>query len=335
MNAYQIELRVERARRSGIRSKDLTTALEIYARLTPLHDRTNTNEILYWQERYNSVFDDELYLFLIYVDDEVAGYAQCLHFKSKRIVVLDYVIIEPSRQNAGLYILVLQAIVRHFSNAATIDFFVTELTKLAGQHRLSPEEFYWQETLKLTGFKTAHAPYKQPPLGLDNYESDSPGYLLILPTSSADAILRETYISIVHLIYFDHYFRWYEPFLAETKATYSDVLRKNLSEIESELASRELIQLNGTKGAISSTALPEIVGSLEPKRAGWIYFVASLVIFGMFLLVPLISPLSFPNLITAAFITYAIVITFFYLRTQGGILPLFSSLQKLSKLFDK
>src|SRR5262245_44802451 len=181
MSVYDVQVRIERPRRISGRSKELVTALEIYSRLTPLHDRTNTNEILYWHERYNSTFEDELQLFVVYVDHEIAGFVECLHFKARRTVVIDYVTIEPSRRDVGLYVLVLQAIVRHFTNAATIDFFVTELTKTVGQERLSPEEFLWQETLKLTGFKTAHAPYKQPKLGPDNYESDSAGYLVIMP----------------------------------------------------------------------------------------------------------------------------------------------------------
>ena len=302
MDVYELKLRIEHLPRLGSRTKEFAAALSIYSRLTPLHDRTEINEIIYWGERYNTTFTDELAHFLIYVGQELVGFAQCVHFKKRNVVVIDYITIEDKRHDIGLYVLSLEMITRHFTSKANIDFFVTELTKPLGQEKLSADEFHWQETLKLTGFKTAQAPYQQPKLGLENYESDRPGYLIILPTNPADAISKDTYISIVRLIYFDHYFRWYEPFLDQAKSTYSDALQKTLLAIEQKIRDRETVKLNGTKGA--STGRHEVDQSdndqLKPRHAAIAYLLFFLILFSIFIVVPLISTISFSNVATAA-----------------------------------
>jgi hypothetical protein len=335
MSSYEIKLRLEGVPQTG-RIKELASALNIYSHLTPIHDRTDTNEIIYWSERYNKSFDDELVQFIIYADQEIIGFSQCVHFKSRNIVVIDYVTIDEKGHDIGLYVLALQIIIRHFLASANVDFFVTELTKPLEQEKLSADEFHWQETLKLTGFKTAQAPYRQPKLGLENYESNRPGYLVILPTDDADTILKETFISIVRLIYFDHYFRWYEPFLKGSKATYTELLQKNISEIEEQLEGRPLIRLNGTKGASSAYGFEAAENERnKSKNTGLIYLACFAVLLSLFIALPLFTSISFSNLTTSVAMSYAVIMTFIFLRNRTELAGLFDQFQKIRNIFGK
>ena len=59
-------------------------------------------------------------------------------------------------------------------------------------------------------------------------------------------VLKKTIVHLIHTIYFDHYLRWYSPFLNDSGA-YERQLRERLEEIEKSLGDCEDIEVNGMK----------------------------------------------------------------------------------------
>jgi len=94
------------------------------------------------------------------------------------------------------------------------------------------------------GFSVAHCEYFQPPLGLDNPQSDMRAFLMVWAHGHPEGIKRETLLSIVGAIFFDHYERWYEPFIPNL-SEYHRTLKSRLAHLESSIPAKLDVILNG------------------------------------------------------------------------------------------
>lgn len=245
----------------------LSEALAVYVKSVPYYERTATNEITYWFERYNTKFDDKLLLFAFSQNDVIIGFAEIVHFVSEKILVVDYFTVgNDSESNSSLSEFIEQA--RAFTEKLGIeyDFIVTELSYNWQSEEPGEVEKIWIAVLKMHGFKLAKASYSQPPLGIDNHESGRPGALMIYSRMPADHIRSETYLLIVDTIYIKHYLRWYEPFLGKGFAGYKSRIRSGQAKIKSQLADVDLVALNGSKHIVTQhRRLPEIAGKDSPQ----------------------------------------------------------------------
>ena len=58
---------------------DFVKALGIYAQYTPVSERIDSNEIVFWNERYNQAYSpDRLLLFGLQVNSEIVGFAEAV-----------------------------------------------------------------------------------------------------------------------------------------------------------------------------------------------------------------------------------------------------------------
>ena len=86
--------------------------------------------------------------------------------------------------------------------------------------------------LQMEDFRIAEVLYRQPKLGLDNYESNFDFQLMIKSKQSIPFLKKETYLSIVHDIYFEHYYSWYKVVDSLRSAEYKSHLEKEYEQIQ-------------------------------------------------------------------------------------------------------
>jgi len=85
---------------------------------------------------------------------------------------------------------------------------------------------------------------------LDDAESEMRGDLLIYSSSELERIRTDTYLSIVHTIYYRYYERW-QSVVPEVPGSYRKHLDRLYSLIQSELGRKQSIVLNGHKVVLS------------------------------------------------------------------------------------
>jgi len=100
--------------------------------------------------------------------------------------------------------------------------------------------------LKLQGFHVVHAPYFQPRLLLDDPESEMRADLLIYCSGGIERLRVETYLAIVHAIYFKYYLPWNCGILEDAQG-YESHLKQVFAKIGSSLQGKNTIAVNGHK----------------------------------------------------------------------------------------
>lgn len=233
-------------------SQALIDALDIYLRNTSPTVRTPTNEIEYWANTYNKIFQnekDELMIFAFYKNNIVIGYAQMVYFYRTRLLVVDHIAIEEGfRCGFGAFFELIEQLKRYVSQRKLeVNSVVTEIAYHSDTEEPRQDSRVMIRLLKIVGFSVAKARYTQPLLGMYNYETQTRAVLMFLRQDPAKTIKIETYMDVVHTIYYKHYMRWYAPFPETDQKKYRTHLDRLYSEIESSTTGK-IVVLNGTAG---------------------------------------------------------------------------------------
>lgn len=189
------------------KSEDFISALDIYTNEMPSELRTSSNEIIYWIDNYNKLFEDNLLIFGFYENDKIIGFSQCLYFKKESFITIDYFVILSSHRGNHSFQMII-ALLKEFLKAYKFEynFIVTEV-ELKNKSLL--------QLLKMNGFGEIQSKYFQPSLGINNHDSLIEARLLYFPAYEDRVIRKETYKMIVETIYNNHYIRWYNEFFTE------------------------------------------------------------------------------------------------------------------------
>lgn len=262
----------------------LVKALAIYHANTPHLELTSTNEIQYWAEKYNTSFDDQLFLFSFECNEDIIGFAQCVYFSSAEIVVLDYMSMEESYKTVGSFFIFYEQIKSFLTQEGIqYNYMVSELLK-DSEENFTESSDVWRTMMALENFRVIDAPYEQLQLGKNKFDTQLPGRLMIAVESGTESIRRETYLMIVNTLFFDHFVRWYEPFLTEEENIgYRTSATKKFNIIRSAINSQERISLS----AIAPMSLP--TGSIKTNKAPTVRFIAVESISYVILLVVLLA----------------------------------------------
>lgn len=257
MSSSQSSYRLKRFLNS--RDPDFTSALLVYVRNTPANIRTDTNEIVYWLDNFSAKFKDNFYVFGFYRNHQLVGYAQAAYFWEERVIVLDYIAIDQAYRGNNVFYEFVDHLRRYLEDMhPEYRYGVTEVIYGSGQQVPSQANRLTIRLLKLQGFKVIRAPYYQPRLMLDDAESETQGDLLIYSTSHLDWIRTETYLSIVHTIYYKHYLRW-KSVIPDPKNDYKKHLDNLYSKIKSAAGKKQMIPVNGHKVVLSATRRKPVV----------------------------------------------------------------------------
>lgn len=219
-------------------------ALDVYRRSVPRNEKTNTNEIIWCLDNSTCFKKCKLFFFGLELNNKIIGYSEIALVRAPRYITIDYLVIDEKYKTHSAFYTFLLLIVQYFTNIKLdYDFIGIELlTDDSGM--LSKEELSEYE---LEGFHVVNTLYVQPCLELNNYDSQHEAILLIYQRNTSNKkINRNTYLDIVHAIYFDYYFEWDSHFYKseEEKIKSYSKLKETYDKIKDSLKEESII-LNG------------------------------------------------------------------------------------------
>lgn len=296
--------------------KDFIKALRIYLNSTPPVSKTDTNEITAWIDSPNKNSTTNLLFFGFYFNDTIIGYAEIAYVKTKRILILDYLVINPTYMSNSSFSTFFFLLLGHFEkNDVDYDYIVTEILVKYNEMDVEKDRIRLFEN---ENFKVIHALYIQPLLEINNLESNTEALLMLYQRSSSSVSLRkETYLKIVKSIYFDHYHIWDSLFLKddnEKNENYNKLivdLKKIETSIGSDVLSDDGIKLNGYKNKLinNNVLLPD--SSTKTIKSAFTFTI----IYVLIIILILLGLQEFLNLNitlnTIIFTTVAIIIILF------------------------
>jgi hypothetical protein len=252
MTSFRSSYRLKRFTSS--RDPDFAAALLIYIRNTPANVRTDTNEITYWLDEFSAKFGDDFYVFGFYRDRELVGYAEAAYLREERLIAFDYLTLDEAYRRNNVFYEFVDHLKRYLENEhPEYRYAVAEITYGPNQQYPSQESRLRTRLFKLQGFKVIRAPYYQPRMELDDPESEMKADLLIYSTADLEKLRTETYLSIVHAIYYKYYLRW-DSIVPDTTDAYKKHLDELYSRIKAGVRKRQTIPVNGHKTILPTTS---------------------------------------------------------------------------------
>ena len=246
MAAPEVRYSLQRIRSARQDGALLGRALAIYEANTPRLEATASNEMLWWVDRYNREYSDELFIFALMINGEVVGFSECLHFYEEEFVILDYMTIAESKKSVASFFQFFELIKTYFD---TIElryrFIVAELVREHDGALTASSEF-WKAMMALERFRLADADFVQLQLGRTRFETKLPARLLFSSDADITSLTRQTYLMVVRTVIMRHYTRWYRPFFSDAEAdSYALAAGAAVDSIERALGTRQRIELSG------------------------------------------------------------------------------------------
>ena len=252
MTSVRSSYRLKRFRNS--RDPDFAAALLIYVRNTPASIRTDTNEITYWLDEFTAKFGDDFYVFGFYRGRELVGYAEAAYLKDEHLIALDYLTIDEAHRRNNVFYEFVDHLKRYLENDhPEYRYAVAEITYGPNQQYPSPESSLRTRLFKLQGFKVIRAPYYQPRMMLDDPESEMKADLLIYSTENLENLQTDSYLSIVHTIYYKYYLRW-DSVVPDPTDAYKTHLDELYSRIKASIGRKRMIPVNGHKTILATSS---------------------------------------------------------------------------------
>lgn len=225
----------------------ITDALKLYSEYTEPAYRTDTREILHWIDKFNKVYEDSFFILGLYFNNVLIGFSELAYFFQEKTVIIDYIVIKSDYRGNNTFYQFMEGI-REFLITEGILFDYTIVQVGYFNEKLEPPESskLWIRLLKMSHFGVVKCKYYLPRLGMNNFESEMKGVLMLYSKNETNQIRKETFFQIVRAVYFKYYLRWYSEFLDEnSKIQYSKDLFDLVSIMEKELFKKKYIDING------------------------------------------------------------------------------------------
>lgn len=317
------------------KDEDYIEALTIYSDYTPLSVKTDTSDITYWLDRYKEKFiEDKFFVFGLYEDESIIGFSQLVYFKHTKLIMIDYMAIDEKRRaNSAFYS--FTDLIRHELKDLRLDinFIVTEIEYDKSKKKPTENGTIMIRLLKQSGFGVLKAEYFQPKLGFNNTESAPCAVLMIDVRNTNDFISKESYLKIIHTIYFNHYLRWYTPILKkEELSRYKKELNELYEKIENQLANKSKIDINGYKNIFDNQTPIDI----EKKGMKFGAFSLIIIIFATIFIMSIAKYFGTSALEAFLYvlITTAVYFLLHHVSTGKGLVE-FEKIWSMIKFFDK
>lgn len=266
--------------------------LRIYNDTTPYDIKTNTNEMSRWLTADLNSSTFELLLFVLYSNSDVIGLAMLSYIPKYQLVIYDYIAIKNEyRINAVLfsYINLIQNYM--CQGNYNIAYYVVEISNKNAGKSIDKESRLFKKLICLEGFGQINVKYQTLPLGLEHHESSFEAFLYVKSNDDLTSISKETFLDIVHAIYYEYYLTWYTPFLTPEKLKMFkeesidrcyNMLKENLSEkIQLKIEYADCPMLGNVMDEKTFGHLP----SSQKEHVGRYILTAILVIVGPILLI--------------------------------------------------
>lgn len=218
------------------KDKDFTKALKIYNDTIPADTKTSTSEIIYFADHADSQVGREMYFFGLYTSGNVVGFVEAGYLFATKTIIIDYIVLKDEYRLNSVFYPLFSLIQRYFSEQMIdYDYIATEVSSKCPEQSVDSESFFSKKMLQMEDFRTADILYRQPRLGLTNLESNFDFQLMLRSAQPITSMRKETYLAIVHDIYFEHYFSWYEMFDKERSQEYKAHLEDEYKRIQHQV----------------------------------------------------------------------------------------------------
>lgn len=225
---------------SSSKDKDYSKALMIYNNTIPVDTKTSTNEITYFTDHANIQPGREMYFFGLYVDDIVVGFVAAGYLLATKTIIIDYIVLKDEYRLNSVFYPLFSLIQRYFSeHMVDYDYIATEVSSKCPEQSVDSESFFSKKMLQMEDFRIVDALYRQPRLGMSNSESNFDFQLMLRSAQPIMIIKKETYLSIVRDIYFEHYYPWYDIFDSEHSQEYRTHLEGEYNLIKQQVEKLE------------------------------------------------------------------------------------------------
>jgi hypothetical protein len=318
----------------GSKDKDFVQALSIYSKYAHSSTRTDTREITYWLDNYGNEAGDKFYVTGFYVGEVLVGYAEFAYIRGDRLLIFDYLIIEKGYRKNNVFFEFVEHL-RRFVEYERLEFkyAVAEVGYLS--YGTTPSEQCQQlvRLFKTAGGKVVRAPYYQPRLGVDDYESEMPAVLMLFSNSDVEQIPRATFISIVKCIYYKHYVRWFSIH-KETAEPYRESIDVLIKKIEKETDKMKTVRLNGQKPLPDESSGPPV-----PREARILNFAIPSLLFVVLLTYFMLRlrEIYDISILAVAFLYLLALVSFFSVMSvfSKNAMKVFSKLLVVLKVFSR
>ena len=231
-----IEIEFSIKRFSSSKDKDFAKALIIYNDTIPVDTKTSASEIIYFADHASIQSSREMYFFGLYANRNVIGFVESGYLFSTKTIIIDYIVLKDEFRLNSVFYPLFSLIQRYFSeHMLDYDYIATEVSTKLPEQSVDAESFFSKKMLQMEDFRIVDALYRQPRLGLDNLESNFDFQLMIRSAQSMVSIKKNTYLSIVRDIYFEHYYAWYDVFDHERSEEYSRHLEHEYGLIKQQV----------------------------------------------------------------------------------------------------
>lgn len=215
------------------KAKDFVKALMLYNDTIPVDIKTSSNEIMYFCDHCSIQPKRIMYFFGLYCDNHLVGFVETGYLKTTKTIIIDYIVLKEEYRLNSVFYPLFSLIQRYFSeNMIDYDYIATEVSTKCPEQSVDAESFYSRKMLQMEDFRIAEVLYRQPRLGLDNLESNFDFQLMVKSKQSISFLKKETYLAIVHDIYFEHYYPWYEVFDKNRSTEYKNHLEKEYNKVK-------------------------------------------------------------------------------------------------------
>jgi hypothetical protein len=263
----RLENRYEIKRILKSTDEDYIKALAIYHESTPVDIKTDTNEITYWLDKNESPKKIELFVFVLYLDNQIIGFAMLCYSISKKVLIYDYIALKDKYRVNVAYFSYMSLIDSFFlKNGYKINFSVVEISNKNAGKDIDKESRIFHKLLCMEGFGVIDMQYVTLPLGIDDYESSFDAYLYFKKTGDTTSnINNETVRNIVKAIYYDYYETWYSKFLdAGELIEYNKKINSCYKSIEENINSVKTLEVINPECVLPAISKCEPTGGHLP-----------------------------------------------------------------------
>ena len=157
-------------------------ASEIYRRTTPRDQKTNVREINYWVDHCKKFAMGELFFFGLKANNLVIGYAELAYIKQERLLIIDYINLDPDyKSNSNFYSFYMLIVNYMDKHGIDYDYITKEIFRKSKEEEIRREDVRQYE---LENFKVINSLYIQPQLETINVESMRDALIMLYTRAS-------------------------------------------------------------------------------------------------------------------------------------------------------
>ena len=226
-------------------SPDFIDSLGVYAQSTGPTCKTDTRQITYWLERFNSP-ESKLLTYGLYKNDKIIGFCLGFYFYDEQLLVLDHMAIAEEHRSHGAFFQFADLIQASLNDQKIeIRYAAIEVVTAETGHPMLLDPYPFIRLLKMSGFSVVKIKYQIPGSQKHDIKQATEGALLLYSLGSPKEISIEELEVIIAAIHKKLYIKWYKPFFGKKIDDYAKSLEELKKNIIPSLGRGKRIRLNG------------------------------------------------------------------------------------------